>query len=220
MYNMIFEENSKGKLILAALGLTTADLGRYRDCHISKGRIAVYTRNGGGNRDCWCTYNRKFGRIGCKHHIVIEEELDRFYVEEKFADNFPVKYSVYRITSIGKEQLVSKGNMVQNEYYFCDAPASIECACPGCIISYRLPKHPNYISDKDDGFDETYATIYFSIPEGFEMLRDMDIGEWNPDKQWKNFLESLESSKITNIQKENIRPVIDALHRFFEGDSK
>jgi hypothetical protein len=39
------------------------------------------------------------------------------------------------------------------------------CECPGCIIEHRLPKHPNYLSDHDDDFDCTYATIHFSVPE-------------------------------------------------------
>jgi hypothetical protein len=51
MYNMIFGENTACDFILATLGLTRADTGRFRDCFVANGEIAVYTRNGGGNRE-------------------------------------------------------------------------------------------------------------------------------------------------------------------------
>lgn len=51
LYNMVFGENPRGQVILATLGLTTADVGRYRDCFVANGEICVYTRNGGGNRE-------------------------------------------------------------------------------------------------------------------------------------------------------------------------
>jgi hypothetical protein len=37
----------------------------------------------------------------------------------------------------------------------------------------KLRKHPNYISDKDDDFDFTYATFKFSVPEKWH--RDYDL---------------------------------------------
>ena len=53
MYGMLFGQNTKAEFILATLGLTKDDVGRFRDCFVSGGEIAVYTRNGGGNRECW-----------------------------------------------------------------------------------------------------------------------------------------------------------------------
>jgi len=50
MYNLVFGENDMADMILATLGLTKHDVGRFRDCFVSDGKIAVYTRNGGGNR--------------------------------------------------------------------------------------------------------------------------------------------------------------------------
>jgi len=52
-YNMVFGKNSAAALILAALGLTQADVGRFRDAFVRGGKIGIYTRNGGGNRECW-----------------------------------------------------------------------------------------------------------------------------------------------------------------------
>lgn len=53
LYNMVFGQNSTSDAILATLGLTRSDVGRFRDCFVANGEIAVYTRNGGGNRECW-----------------------------------------------------------------------------------------------------------------------------------------------------------------------
>jgi hypothetical protein len=38
------------------LGLSAGDVGRFRDAYIADGKIAIYTRNGGGNRECWETH--------------------------------------------------------------------------------------------------------------------------------------------------------------------
>jgi len=53
MYNMMFGQNPAADVILATLGLTRADVGRFRDAFIADGEIAVYTRNGGGNRETY-----------------------------------------------------------------------------------------------------------------------------------------------------------------------
>lgn len=44
LYNMMFGSNPAADVILATLGLTKADTGRFRDCFIADGEIAVYTR--------------------------------------------------------------------------------------------------------------------------------------------------------------------------------
>lgn len=51
LYNLVFGQNPAADMILATLGLTRGDCGRFRDCFVADSRIAVYTRNGGGNRD-------------------------------------------------------------------------------------------------------------------------------------------------------------------------
>jgi hypothetical protein len=52
LYNVVFGSNPMGLVLLQLLGLDRRKVGRYRDALISKGEIAVYTRNGGGNRTC------------------------------------------------------------------------------------------------------------------------------------------------------------------------
>lgn len=50
-YNMLFGVNSNSSILLATLGLTSADVPRFRDCFIEGGKIVVYTSTGSGNRE-------------------------------------------------------------------------------------------------------------------------------------------------------------------------
>lgn len=76
LYNALFGRNPASRLLLSMLNLTEADVGRFRDCYLTRGtreerspdfgtplppeelakkelRILVYTRNGGGNRESY-----------------------------------------------------------------------------------------------------------------------------------------------------------------------
>ena len=160
MYNLLFGENLASDTILSTLNLTRRDVGRFRDCFIVEDKIAVYTRNGGGNRDCWHEDNPQFGYDECENRAFQEE--------------------------VKKETLT---------YYQCLKPCSDACACPGCVISYRLPKHPLYVSDIDDDFDSTYATIFFNFPpefaEDLNQLGSKELRGWSPSQRWLNKIESI-----------------------------
>lgn len=53
MYNLLFGKNEDADKLLEILGLTKKDIGRFRDAYVTPdGQIAVYTRLGGGNREC------------------------------------------------------------------------------------------------------------------------------------------------------------------------
>lgn len=112
MYNVLFGKGPHAKLLLAALSCTENDFYRFRDCYLDdKGRIAVYTRGGGGNRECRC---------------------------DKHAD------PEARTAEFGGEW---------------HDPACVR------IVQATNRRHPCYLFDEDDGFDSTYATFYFSVPE-------------------------------------------------------
>jgi hypothetical protein len=55
LYNALFGKNPASGVLLAILGLNESDVGRFRDAYVTEedGQpvIAIYTRNGGGNRD-------------------------------------------------------------------------------------------------------------------------------------------------------------------------
>ncbi len=54
LYNIVYGENAAADFLLGILNLTRDDVGRFRDAWVTEdGKIAIYTRNGGGNRECW-----------------------------------------------------------------------------------------------------------------------------------------------------------------------
>lgn len=133
-YNMIFGNNPLYKVILATLDLTENDVGRFRDVFITEGKIAVYTRNGGNNR----------------------QHFEFSYPEEEEGE---------------------------------------DCPCPGCFMTYRAHRHSNYLYDRDDEFDNTYATIYYSFPDEYaEDLKQLDTDEtFDPSQRWLDFIEALKA---------------------------
>jgi hypothetical protein len=62
LYGIVFgddDRSQRGATLLAMLGFESfGDVGRFRDAWVERGGddqpvIAIYTRNGGGNRGCW-----------------------------------------------------------------------------------------------------------------------------------------------------------------------
>lgn len=143
MYEMVFADGEQGLPLLGALGFkSVGDVGRYRSSWIERGedgkpRIAVYTRNGGGNRDHW-----------------------------------------------GDEK-----------------EAGEECHCTGCTISVHLPKHPLYLFDRDDDFDYTYCTVYFSIPDKLKAVLDRSDKDWEKKIQDAVDMSDVWQKAIDNIGK-------------------
>lgn len=71
LYNMLFGQSRSSTDLLALLGLTRDSFYRYRDCYLDKqGRIAVYTRGGGGNRECTCEYLKEVN-VGTESEVTI-----------------------------------------------------------------------------------------------------------------------------------------------------
>lgn len=89
MYNMLFGQNVAADAILATLGLTRHDVGRFRDCFVANGEIAIYTRNGGGNRD---DYQEVFDELAANPCYLRDEddEYDCTYatIYFRFPDEF------------------------------------------------------------------------------------------------------------------------------------
>lgn len=58
LYNLVFGVNLKREDLLTALDLKESNFYRFRDIFVTEnGEIAVYTRGGGGNRECSCDTN-------------------------------------------------------------------------------------------------------------------------------------------------------------------
>lgn len=74
MYNMIFGQNPAADLLLGVLGLTKESVGRFRDVFLTEdGEIAIYTRNGGGNRE---QYQETLDRLSTMPGWLRDEDDD------------------------------------------------------------------------------------------------------------------------------------------------
>ena len=87
LYNVLFGENESADTLLGVLGMTRDHFYRYRDCFLTEdGRIAVYTRGGGNNRDCWhdepedCNERCVIAKhaSNCRHPCYLTDEDDEF----------------------------------------------------------------------------------------------------------------------------------------------
>jgi hypothetical protein len=150
LYNIVHGTNPFAPMLLIALGFEKfTDVGRFRDAFVTNGEIAVYTRNGGGNRRC------------------IHNAKDKD----------------------------------------CGQPD-----CYACVINHRLPKHPLYLRDKDDNFDNTYATVYFKLPPQYaESLRTLDIGEFDPDNRWKQAINRVQRGELNEQEKKTMEELAKVL---------
>lgn len=93
MYNILFGRNPMSRLLLAMLNLTESDTGRFRDCYLTRVppepdggelHIAIYTRNGGGNRD---DYQEVTARLQAHPQYVSDTD-----------DDFDATYALYVFT--------------------------------------------------------------------------------------------------------------------------
>lgn len=196
MYNLIFGQNEYAGVILATLGLKRDDVGRFRDCYVAGDRIVVYTRNGGDNRKCWCEQGLT-GTEQCKHH---KETRQRKKMVET-----PYK-------SGGGSFIRSLNEWEDYETLICDAPDSEECHCIGCTMRFHIPKHPMYEKDVDDDYDNTYATIYYKIPEQWKgFLAEMNTGDWNPAERWQQALKTIETGEVPEALRVVMGEVMESL---------
>ena len=83
MYNALFGRNPLAGALLDVLGLTEADVGRFRDCFVRDGEIHVYTRNGGGNRE---EYQDMLDKLADHPQWIgdADDDFDRTYCTIRF----------------------------------------------------------------------------------------------------------------------------------------
>lgn len=91
MYSMVFKPNILGPVMMAALGYETPmDVGRYRDCIITKSNeIVIYTRNGGANRESYTDDIERMRSHACYLRDV-DDSFDSTYASFyfRFPDGF------------------------------------------------------------------------------------------------------------------------------------
>jgi hypothetical protein len=71
------------------------------------------------------------------------------------------------------------------------APASCRAAC-----NEALAAHPLYLRDADDGFDKTYATFRFRVPDSHrEQLTGVAVDPVDTDARWKAAIARIQSGE-------------------------
>jgi hypothetical protein len=197
LYELAFSDPGRpdrARVLLAVLG--NPEMGRFRDAWLEKTNdgpleVAVYTRNGGGNRECWHDSDPTWGEPGCKHETFHREKS--VWLNDGEGEPQP-EWRVGRQWPRRTEYLT--GEFEEEVSYKCLAPDSIECDCVGCIAQYRLPTHPLYIRDKDDNFDCTYATFYFKVPDEFvEALEPLAGTHIDTSKRWADTIAAIQEMK-------------------------
>jgi len=97
LYNMLFGRNPNSAFLRAVLNMTEGDFGRFRDVWVTEGtetdgpRILVYTRLGGGNRECYCDDGAEHS---CYQSTIAELQAHPLYVTD-FDDDFDCTYASF-----------------------------------------------------------------------------------------------------------------------------
>lgn len=94
MYNMLFGKNPDSNIILKMIGLTEGDCGRFRDCYIERDNILIFTRLGGGNRECLCSDEEIKNGHDCYQKYIQNLQKNKFYVKD-WDDDFDCTYAYF-----------------------------------------------------------------------------------------------------------------------------
>lgn len=102
MYDLVAgdgNQRSRGQILIALLG--DPDVGRYRDAWVEKSPetgdpiIAIYTRNGGGNRECYCDdYDLTHPADGCLAQVNADLTAHPLYIRDE-DDSFDCTYATF-----------------------------------------------------------------------------------------------------------------------------
>lgn len=95
LYNMIFGENDKSTILLSAIGLKKEDFYRYRDAYLTENNnIAVYTRGGGGNRECNCETEDQNHTNSCVISMQDALRINKYYISDE-DDGYDHTYATF-----------------------------------------------------------------------------------------------------------------------------
>jgi len=130
-YNMIFGENKMADMLLAILGKTKGDFGRYRDCYISNGMIAVYTRNGGGNREHfdWIAETESGPECGCTacmtRYTIPRYEWYSYDEDDEFDSTYATFYFSFPEQFRAELEAIDSGEKIDPSQKWLDAIEAI-----------------------------------------------------------------------------------------------
>jgi hypothetical protein len=107
LYDLVMgdgSQRSRGAFLIHVLG--NPDVGRFRDAWVEKGDagepvIVIYTRNGGGNRECYCDESHE---SGCLQEIIADLQEHPLYLSDE-DDEFDFTYATFRFRCPADEQV-------------------------------------------------------------------------------------------------------------------
>lgn len=91
LYNVLFEINRAATCLLKMAGLDYRKIPRFRDCYVEKGNIVVFTRSGGGNRECFAESD---DHSECCHTLNDELTYKQNYITD-YDDDFDSTYAYF-----------------------------------------------------------------------------------------------------------------------------
>ena len=109
LYNMMMGFNPACVVIMPMLGRKQEEYPRFRDCFVTKeGNIAIYTRVGGGNRDCGYGEDELYDDENFL--TTYDDEYDSTYgtYESKVPEKWKADFDLI---------IAGKGNEVSDEYF-------------------------------------------------------------------------------------------------------
>lgn len=115
LYNALFGQNKAAELLMAMIGLTKEDAGRFRDCYLMRVadtkdagglRIVVYTRTGGGNREDYAESN---DAMAANKNYVEDHDAEHDSTYAEFVFTVPEKFhpAVMRLEEMGAAEVSS-----------------------------------------------------------------------------------------------------------------
>jgi len=165
-------------------------------------------------------YNTLFGQNFLASFLLSILQIDeKKYSGLRFRDIFLNKdgTKIFMFTRNGGGNRHHFGEY-QNDGYKGVRQEGPECTCHGCAISEHLINHPNYLSDYDDPFDKTYATIEFSVPIDQQAnTKNIATGE-EPETIGERFKEAFE--KLQNGDEEIMNKLTPLANEIFEKIKK
>ena len=92
LYNALFGENPMSDFLLKIVNINKEDVPRYRDCFLNEeGNIVVYTRTGGGNRECFA----ENGDCSSCYHTANDELSENKYFVTDYDDDYDSTYAYF-----------------------------------------------------------------------------------------------------------------------------
>jgi len=168
-------------MILDALGIDDNKIPRVRAVYIGDNGPIIHTRTGGGNREQYDTIEnfiegeyglnstiQEYKKIlksyeGWQWHIPIEYDIDP---NDQYKPESRIPYEAsYRYPETEEEWTTKE---VEIKKTIQDLEAQKEDVLKTGAFTNEYLRNSHYAKDEDDEFDSTYATFFYTWPQGLK----------------------------------------------------